>query len=91
MILDKEELLTVFDKTKDAKPRKNPKITGYANTGDRSKYDELRKKLQEITGDKEAVGEAETTGEEEVVQDKKFTRPQDFVVGTELEGDKETT
>ncbi len=33
MILDKEELLKVFDRTKDMKPRKNPKITGYAGTG----------------------------------------------------------
>ncbi len=33
MILDKEELVSIFDKTKDEKPRKNPRITGYANTG----------------------------------------------------------
>ena len=33
MILDKEELISIFDKTKDEKPRKNPRITGYANTG----------------------------------------------------------
>lgn len=33
MILDKEELLAVFDKTIHMKPRKNPKITGYTNTG----------------------------------------------------------
>ena len=37
MILGKEELLAVFDKTKDVKPRKNPRITGYHNTGDRPK------------------------------------------------------
>jgi len=36
MILDKEELLAVFDETKDTKGRKNPRITGYANTGDRA-------------------------------------------------------
>ncbi|MFQ5462025.1 MAG: NuoI/complex I 23 kDa subunit family protein [Phycisphaerae bacterium] len=36
MILDKEELLAVFDETKDTKTRKNPRITGYANTGDRT-------------------------------------------------------
>jgi len=36
MILDKEELLAVFDETKDTKARKNPRITGYANTGDRT-------------------------------------------------------
>ncbi len=35
MILDKEELLAVFDETKDIKPRKNPRITGYGGTGDR--------------------------------------------------------
>lgn len=35
MILDKEELLGVFDETKDLKPRKNPRITGYPNSGDR--------------------------------------------------------
>ncbi len=29
MILDKEKLLMVYDRTKDAKPRKNPPITGY--------------------------------------------------------------
>lgn len=35
MILGKEELLTIFDETKGQKPRKNPRITGYPNTGDR--------------------------------------------------------
>jgi len=35
MILGKEELLAVFDETKHEKPRKNPRITGYQNTGDR--------------------------------------------------------
>ncbi len=35
MILDKEELLALFDKTKDIKPRKNQRITGYPGTGDR--------------------------------------------------------
>ncbi len=34
MILDKEELLAIYDETKDIKPRKNPKITGYPETGD---------------------------------------------------------
>ncbi|MFQ5488959.1 MAG: 4Fe-4S binding protein, partial [Gammaproteobacteria bacterium] len=33
MILSKEELLSVYDATKDAKPRKNPHVTGYAGTG----------------------------------------------------------
>jgi NADH-quinone oxidoreductase subunit I len=33
MIFDKEKLLEVFDKTRDAKPRKNPPITGYPETG----------------------------------------------------------
>ena len=36
MILDKEELLAVFDRTIKIKPRKNPRITGYPGTGDRS-------------------------------------------------------
>jgi hypothetical protein len=36
MILDKEELLAVFDETVQQKPRKNPRITGYSNTGDRA-------------------------------------------------------
>ena len=35
MIFDKEKLLEVFDRTKDIKPRKNPKITGYPGTGNR--------------------------------------------------------
>jgi len=35
MILGKEELLAVFDETKNEKPRKNPRITGYLNTGHR--------------------------------------------------------
>ena len=35
MIFDKEKLLQMFDRTKDQKPRKNPKITGYPDTGDR--------------------------------------------------------
>lgn len=33
MILDKEELLAIYDETKETKPRKNPHITGYPNTG----------------------------------------------------------
>ncbi len=35
MILDKEELLAVFDETRELKPRKNPHVTGYAGTGNR--------------------------------------------------------
>ncbi len=35
MIFDKEKLLQVFDRTCEEKPRKNPRITGYAGTGDR--------------------------------------------------------
>lgn len=35
MILGKEELLGIFDKTKELKPRKNPRITGYLKSGDR--------------------------------------------------------
>jgi NADH-quinone oxidoreductase subunit I len=51
MIYDKEKLLEVFDRTKDVKPRKNPKITGYPGTGDRSKYDELRARLAALYGE----------------------------------------
>jgi NADH-quinone oxidoreductase subunit I len=36
MILDKEELLAVYDETCAAKPRKNPHVTGYPGTGNRS-------------------------------------------------------
>ena len=36
MILDKEELLAIHDRTIGEKPRKNPHITGYANTGGRA-------------------------------------------------------
>ncbi|MCC7293758.1 MAG: NADH-quinone oxidoreductase subunit I [Phycisphaerales bacterium] len=35
MILGKEELLSVFDQTKRLKPRKDPRITGYPNSGSR--------------------------------------------------------
>lgn len=37
MILGKEELLAIYDKTAHLKTRKNPRITGYPNTGDRPK------------------------------------------------------
>ncbi|MCG3136754.1 MAG: NADH-quinone oxidoreductase subunit I [Phycisphaerae bacterium] len=33
MVFDKEKLLEVYDQTKQVKPRKNPKITGYSYTG----------------------------------------------------------
>ncbi len=33
MIFDKEKLLAIYDETKDIKPRKNPRITGYPATG----------------------------------------------------------
>ncbi len=33
MIFDKEELLAIYDKTAELKPRKNPHITGYPGTG----------------------------------------------------------
>jgi NADH-quinone oxidoreductase subunit I len=35
MILDKEELLAIYDETRGQKPRKNPRITGYPGTGNR--------------------------------------------------------
>lgn len=41
MILDKEELLAVYDETVKLKPRKNPHITGYPNTGDRTRAQHL--------------------------------------------------
>ncbi len=40
MILDKEKLLAVYDATKDEKPRKNPRITGYPGTGEQAKADD---------------------------------------------------
>ena len=36
MIFDKEKLLSIYDATRDVKPRKNPRITGYPRTGRRS-------------------------------------------------------
>lgn len=36
MILDKEELLAVYDETKQIKPRKNPHVTGYCGTGNQN-------------------------------------------------------
>jgi len=39
MILGKDELLAIFDETDDGKPRKNPRITGYPNTGDRAPFE----------------------------------------------------
>jgi len=33
MIFDKEKLLAMYDRTKDIKPRKDPHITGYPDTG----------------------------------------------------------
>ncbi len=36
MILDKEELLRVYDETKSVKPRKNPPVTDYGLTGGQS-------------------------------------------------------
>lgn len=46
MILDKEELLAVYDATKETKPRKNPHITGYPNTGARPTEDQLEAKVK---------------------------------------------
>lgn len=40
MILDKEELISIYDETKDLKPRKNPPITGYPETGNRQADDD---------------------------------------------------
>lgn len=37
MILGKDELLAIYDETAAKKPRKNPRITGYHNTGGRAK------------------------------------------------------
>jgi len=65
MIFDKEKLLEVYDQTKDIKPRKNPKITGYQGTGDRAKYDQLRARLREMTGDRESVAPAQASTREQ--------------------------
>jgi NADH-quinone oxidoreductase subunit I len=47
MVFDKEELLAIYDKTKDVKPRKNPRITGYPRTGNRpGAQDEQKEKDQ---------------------------------------------
>jgi NADH-quinone oxidoreductase subunit I len=40
MILDKEKLLSIYDATKDEKPRKNPRITGYPCVGNRTQAGE---------------------------------------------------
>ena len=37
MIFDKEKLLSVYDQTKDIKPRKNPAVTDYGLTGGQDK------------------------------------------------------
>ncbi len=63
MIFDKEKLLNVYDQTKDIKPRKNPKISGYQGTGDREKYDQLRERLEKMVGEREP-GESKSTGTE---------------------------
>ena len=39
MVFDKEKLLEVYDVTVGGKPRQNPKITGYQNTGTRENRD----------------------------------------------------
>ncbi|MCA9252930.1 MAG: 4Fe-4S binding protein [Phycisphaerales bacterium] len=61
MIFDKEKLLNVYDQTKDIKPRKNPKISGYQGTGDREKYDQLRERLEKMIDEREP-GESKSTG-----------------------------
>ena len=43
MILDKEELISIYDETKDLKPRKNPPITGYPGTGNGQADDGLQR------------------------------------------------
>ncbi|HNO77322.1 MAG TPA: NADH-quinone oxidoreductase subunit I [Phycisphaerae bacterium] len=67
MIFDKEKLLNVYDQTKDIKPRKNPKISGYQGTGDREKYDQLRERLEKMIEEREP-GESKSTGTEGNVQ-----------------------
>ena len=54
MIFDKEKLLSIYDETTDAKPRRNPKITGYQGTGDRSRFEQLKERFMELTGGKES-------------------------------------
>ena len=63
MIFDKEKLLNVYDQTKDIKPRKNPKISGYQGTGDREKYDQLRERLEKMIDGREP-GESKSAGTE---------------------------
>ena len=43
MILDKEELLSIYDRTRDLKSRKNPRITGYPRMESRPEQAEPRK------------------------------------------------
>ena len=40
VILDKEKLLAIYDATKDEKPRKNPRSTGYPRTGNGTRTDD---------------------------------------------------
>jgi NADH-quinone oxidoreductase subunit I len=40
MVFDKQKLLEMFDRTRDIKPRKNPKITGYNIGGPIPRVDE---------------------------------------------------
>ena len=51
MVFDKEKLLEVYDRTKDQKPRKNPKITGYPGTGDQAQLAQMKAKLERLTGE----------------------------------------
>ncbi|NOX59565.1 MAG: NADH-quinone oxidoreductase subunit I [Planctomycetes bacterium] len=60
MIFDKEKLLSVYDKTKDTKPRKNPKISGYDRTGDREKLDQLRSRLEQMIKDDTSGGDGKS-------------------------------
>ncbi len=47
MVLDKEELLSLYDKTKEDKPRNNPRITGYPKTAARSGEHESAKGVEQ--------------------------------------------
>ncbi len=53
MIYDKDKLLQIFDETVGTKKRKNPKITGYELTGDRSAQGEGTARIQQAEKENE--------------------------------------
>ena len=61
MIFDKEKLLEMYDRTRDLKPRKNPKITGYPFKGGRGRAVGI-----EPAGRRMGAGHTAVEGAEEV-------------------------